>query len=486
VIAFWVVYGVLHAALRLGISSTLIIDDARANELTQTLALGYQVRQPPLYEWLLWCSQQVLGTGLPSHLLVRYSLIALFGIATFAAVRAAVKDDRWAAAASLSLAFAYPVGWTFHEWGTQTILLCIACMLTVQAALTFLERPSLGSAIFLGLAVALGLYAKLSYPLFLLALLFALLSIRETRAKLADARLLVSLAVAIIAVSPYVYWVISVHGDVVSDISTHLVASTQSHLSRAMRGLERLALGIPTHLLPWLMFVALLAPRAFLPARAGTPSASIAERMTLRTMIFAVVLAAIGIAALGATRIGARYMHPLLIIAPIYIFARVVRLSPGDDVLRRFAVLAVFVALVVLGVRFIAATDNPVTRMLDRALNLPFEELTAALKERGITEGTVLTPDVREAGNLRAFNPEFRVIAADSLRAERPPRRDSDARSCILLWAEWQNTRVKDVLERLKPAVVEVSIPAPDKGIIASRDGKWLIVRLDPQSDLCR
>jgi hypothetical protein len=71
VLLFWFVYGLAHAGLRLGVSRTLTIDDARANELTQTFAWGYQIRQPPLYEWLLWCVQQFLGPGIESHLFVR-------------------------------------------------------------------------------------------------------------------------------------------------------------------------------------------------------------------------------------------------------------------------------------------------------------------------------------------------------------------------------------------------------------------------------
>lgn len=163
---FWTVYGLAHASLRYGISHTLTIDDSRANELTQNFALGYQVRQPPLYEWILWCVQQVLGPGVGSHLFVRYSLIGLLGVATYGAVREAVKDERWAAVASFSLVLSYPIGWTFHEWATQTILLSIACMVTIQAAIRFFERPGVDAAVFLGFALALGFYSKFSYPLF--------------------------------------------------------------------------------------------------------------------------------------------------------------------------------------------------------------------------------------------------------------------------------------------------------------------------------
>ena len=43
-----------HALLRLFLSSTLTADDAREAVLAQTLQWGYQARQPPLYNWLVW------------------------------------------------------------------------------------------------------------------------------------------------------------------------------------------------------------------------------------------------------------------------------------------------------------------------------------------------------------------------------------------------------------------------------------------------
>jgi hypothetical protein len=44
-----VAYAIGHAALRVWISPVLNIDDAREAIFSQTLAWGYQPRQPPLY-----------------------------------------------------------------------------------------------------------------------------------------------------------------------------------------------------------------------------------------------------------------------------------------------------------------------------------------------------------------------------------------------------------------------------------------------------
>lgn len=483
IVLFWLVYGVAHAGLRLSVSRTLAIDDARANELTQNFALGYQVRQPPLYEWILWSVQQFLGPGLESHLLVRYSLIALLGLATFGAVREAVRDERWAVVASLSLVLSYPVGWTFHEWATQTIVLCIACMLTIHAALRFLERPGIGAAAFLGAALTIGMYAKFSYPLFLGGLVLAALSLPEARRRLLDARLLIAVAIVAIALSPYIYWVVMVEGDVAASVSEHLIKGVESHAERALYGLGRLALSIVLFLLPWIAIMALWAPPAFRRAPELAPPPSLAERLSFRTMVFAALIAAAGIALVGATNIAERYMHPILIIAPVFVFARVVRLAPGELRIRQFAAAALIAAPVILAIRFVAVTDNPLTERAGRALLLPYEELAEALAARGIS-GSVVSMSVREAGNLRAFLPHLRVIGEDSLRMIPPPTTKEN--DCAMIWTRGQGAKARSLADFDAGAVERIVIERRPSGLLASRGGTWFFVRLEPDAQACR
>jgi hypothetical protein len=482
VLAFWIVYGIAHAVLRLSVSRTLTIDDSRANELTQQLAFGYQIRQPPLYEWILWSVQQLLGPGLESHLFVRYSLIALIGVTTYGAVRAATKSERWAAAASLSLLFTYPVGWTFHEWATQTLLLCAGCMMTVHAAINFLERRGGRTAALLGGALAFGLYAKFSFPLMAGGLLLAAISIPEARRKLADWRLLIALGVLAALFAPYALWVLQVQGDVVADLSGHLINQQRSHVARAGYGLWRLVTSTVTFLLPWIAIVALLAPQAFMKPKAGGPAASLSERLVLRAMIFALLLAAIGIVASGATNIAARYMHPMLFIAPVYVFARIARLAPADAA-RNYAGLAVIFAVAILVIRLVGVTDNPLTRSAERALLMPYERLADTLAAKGLDRGTIATVSVREAGNLRAVMPGLRVTALDSLRVQRVPR--DTQRSCSFVWMDGQTDTVRRLVAGAAERAERIEI-VPQPGFFASRGGVWFLARLDPQSPACR
>ena len=487
VTTFWCLYGVSHASLRFVLSSTLSLDDGRENEILQSLSLGYQLRQPPLYEWLLWIVQQIVGTGLISHLLIRYVLIASLGVATFIATHTISRDNRWSAAASLSLILSYPVGWQFHEWATQTLLLSIACLLTLAAVIRFLDRPAWIAATFIGLAAGLGLMSKFSFLLFLGGMILAIVSIPATRARLADARLLLAAAIAVAMVSPYIWWLIAVRGDLVNMASERLTSSNQSHIVRSAIGLLRLAWSLPAFLMPWLAFVAVAAWPAFRPSGKSRAPAPLPERIVLRGMLFAAVLMAIGVLGFGANNIGERYMHPILITAPAYVFARIARIAPYEPHLRRLIGLVMIVMLVLFSIRVLAFTQNPLSRMAraeSQPFVIPFEGLARALKQRGIVDGTVVSPSARQAGNLRAFLPGLRGIAGDTSRFERPPRRASDARSCVMVW----NEKESDFARRISPTAasagerIEVAVPVIFRGI---RSGVWFLARLDPSTPAC-
>ena len=81
VVAFWLLWSLAFVLMLWAVSPGRTLQDALAAELLQGhLAGGYQLQNPPLYEWLLWGVQQVVGPGPLSYLILRYALIATTGI----------------------------------------------------------------------------------------------------------------------------------------------------------------------------------------------------------------------------------------------------------------------------------------------------------------------------------------------------------------------------------------------------------------------
>jgi len=494
--AFWIAYGLIHLLLRAYMSETLSLDDARANETAQGLALGYQVRQPPLYSWLLFGLQELIGTGLSGLVALRYAIVALIGMAAYGATFAACNDRRWAAAASLSLVLTYSVGWSFHEWATETMVMSVACFATLHAALRFLAEPSRARSIWLGLAVGLGLMSKFSYAVFLFALIFAVGTFPELRRRLVDTRLLLTLGIALAMTVPFVWWLVSVRGDLAGMASLHLIEAQRPYLQRVFLGIARLSWSLPFFLMPWLAIVAAIAWPAFRPGQQvpalcnaaegtgaiGTEVApSWPERLVLRTMLIGAVLMAAGIVAIGVTNIGERYMHPVLMIAPVYAFARMSRSLPGKPYLRRFVATALVAVLLLLVAR-VFSFENQLFGRPTRQHAQPFAGLAKALEQRGLTGGTIVTVSVRVAGNLRQFFPAARYVADDTQRLFRPARRASDEQSCVLVWHENENGRARMLAP--EPAAERIEIMAPAR-LRGSRRGVWFVARLDPHDRLC-
>ena len=63
VAAFWLLWCRAFVLMLWAVSRTTLQDALAAELLQGHLAGGYQLRNPPLYEWLLWAMQELVGSG---------------------------------------------------------------------------------------------------------------------------------------------------------------------------------------------------------------------------------------------------------------------------------------------------------------------------------------------------------------------------------------------------------------------------------------
>src|SRR5581483_5218756 len=115
VIGVALAYGLAYSILRLSLSDNLPQDDVTSNVLTQTLALGYVPRQPPLHEWLVWSVQRLTGPTLSSFLLIKYGMLAATVVFLYLAATRIFSDRRFAVLAGLSPFFLFQFAWNMHE-----------------------------------------------------------------------------------------------------------------------------------------------------------------------------------------------------------------------------------------------------------------------------------------------------------------------------------------------------------------------------------
>jgi hypothetical protein len=503
VLVFWATWCVAHVLARLSESSALVPDEARSSVFAQYFASGYSLQLPPIYAWVLWLTQELIGSNFFSNVALRYAVAASIGLAAYAAARVATDDRRLAAIASLSLIFIPHVGWTVHTMLTDTLILSIACFLSFTSLVAFIRRPSLGAAAVLGLSLASGMLAKWNFILFVVGLGVAAASLREARSSLRDPRLLVAVALALLCYFPYLHWVVSqLHTMlIVAQNTTTFSTGGHSYPIAVAIGFARLPLAIGQFLLP---FLALAGAAAWTQRHAlgVMPPGTLGERLAWRTLAATVAVAFVGIALTGATGVIDRYMHPVVILAPVAFFSTLARTLPSQRLMRSVASVSVLLAatIFVLVVVSPLATGMPFWRFYQF---WPYDRLATELEARGLAGATFVVPDIISAGNIRAFVPQARVIAIDYQvdRSFRPPASTLNLMRCVAIW--WQSSSSPDGSPlRWQPS--PLALPSQWSSVIAGRQAEfirvawrqppigqqrfaaWNLVELDPALAICK
>ncbi|WP_417688984.1 ArnT family glycosyltransferase [Roseibium sp.] len=414
IVALW---GLAHMLLRALMSPVLGTDDMFENILVQELHAGYVLRQPPLYEWLLWSIQQVTGPTIWSFLSLKYGLISLSALFLFLIARRAIPDVRLAALCVFSYSLFYQFGWNLHEGVTHTVVLVTACSASAWGFIRALETRSFSAYAIFGVAIGAGLLAKHSYPLFVLALLLTALSDRQWRGRLRPSGLIVSLLSAAVVYSPYLYWVLSEGLALMNEVAVTMgVRDASSHAFRAISGLGKLGfglLGFSVPLVPlvlalfWQRYAGRLEPRS--------EAVNGVARLCGRTVLVMIALTALLIVVTGATYVKERHMHPLLILLPIWLFADLARFEAG----RRWRWLTIVVigfALVALLARVPGLVVPDKTMCGGKCRHMkPYAGIQGELAALGAARATLVADDEYTGGNLRVLFPQARILARGRL-----------------------------------------------------------------------
>ena len=490
IVALW---GLAHLLLRALSTPVLGTDDMFENVLVQTLQPGYMLRQPPLYEWLLWSAQQVFGPTIWAALSVKYGLITLAALFLFLVARKAISDPRLAALCAFSYSLYYQFGWNLHEGVTHTVVLTTACAASAYFFIKALETGRLGFYLLFGAAAGAGFLGKHSYPLFALALFIAALSDPSWRKRIRIVGVVLVPVAAALVYSPYAYWILSEGLKLLSSVSETMGVTAQtSHALRAGEGLGKLAFGLLGFSVPLLPVLLLLFwPRYLGRVSANTTAVNDVARLCGRTVLTMIALTALMIAVTGATYVKERHMHPLMLLLPIYLFADLERFGFQKQWRWLGAVIIAVVAVAFLArVPGLLAPDKIWCGGKCRHMK-PYADLQAPLAELGAAEATLIADNGYTGGNLRVLFPNARVVTK-AIPASTAPRQ-----KCFFVWEEGDRQPEQSAKERYgKVSFGEPTVPLRAAYLTGNwphlwkdqgwRTTWWGVAELDPEHLLCR
>ncbi len=407
------VYSTLHVGFRLLASSVLGEDDVVDTILVQDLKVAYDTfpRQPPLYDWVLWGVQQVLGPGVESFLVIKYAaLTASAGFLYLAAYRV-MRDRLFAVLSVESLALIYQISWRFHEGFTHEVGAMVAVMATAWLLLRTIDAPGPGNAIGLGIAAGLGFLTEPPYAVFLISMLIAAGLQPGTRRQIFTPWLVLSLSLAALIASPYVAWVLSEESRM-----AWFFRPSSDYWNDALSGLMD-AIRSPIAYLSPLIFILPFVFPGFLRVAWGdlkglgrAPALGLERsRLVLQAALVAWMLAIIGAVAFGIEGLPSHVLMPLYLTSVIWLFD-VARRANGDSLhVGRFTRLALAIAVFA----FCARLANMF--VLDPVCNIcrwgvPYAGLGEEMRARGFGDGTIVSIDKDLSGNLRAVFPGSKVM----------------------------------------------------------------------------
>jgi Dolichyl-phosphate-mannose-protein mannosyltransferase len=501
VISIGLLYGLVYAGMRLAISPNLPQDDVTSNILAQTLEPGYVLKQPPLYEWMLWSLQRITGPSLSSFLILKYGLLT----ATFAFLYLVAKrifaDQRWAAIAALSPLLLYHIGWNLHEGVTQTMALICAVAASMWSFMRIAERGRSGDYVLFGAIVGLGLLSKYSFAGFLVVLLGAALLQPVLRARLLDWRLLLSVGAAALIAAPFVAWLIEGRHDLVAFYGSAMAPLAETNRLKATAiGLGKSIYAPLAFLFPLDLIVLVLFPGALREGwaaikRAVSPATFKGSEPDWRLLLLHITIGGFIVLIFGALVTGAthyleRYMHPFFLLTTLWLVGLV---EASGNPSRRLAVLATVllaVTVIVVPIRLRDALHAMGPDCSKCRIAVPYGGLADALRAHGFSTGTLIAADRHDAGNLRRLFPEARIVRIER-PAYAPPLRASDLTSKVaVVWRKGSDKRLpKETESEFNKIAGEVTV-APERVVVpwqpyppsaAERKWTWEIVVTDPK-----
>ncbi|MER9075336.1 glycosyltransferase family 39 protein [Mesorhizobium sp. M0904] len=422
------------------------IDDAEQLIYIPYLWAGYGGSQPPLYTWINWLAAHVFGTSIFTLKLVKYSVLFLAACSVFAAMRRFGYTKATAAAAMFGLFTIPQIVWESQRALSHSVAVVAFCSLLLLAMAYLLERRSMVAYAAFGLATAAAILAKYNDVFLVVALVAAVLSLREWRSVIFDPKFAISIAVAILVLAPTTYWSLMHPADLLSRGEKFGIDSQRGRMAAALVGAGKFIMGTFNFAVLPVLVSALAFGLAGFRFSEWHPKGPAREILLRRTLALGLAMLAILVLATGVTVVKDRWLLPVLFMLPPAIVATMERLTPRG----RNAQLLVIAAGAIIAVLLAPATwyvQINGTSGLSRMIRVDYPALYRQLTADGPVKTAI--SDGAWVGNLRLV--DEKLVALDQ---EVPNFEMLMQEPAVLVWLDRDDPRPV-ILEQLKAAGYE-------------------------------
>lgn len=472
-------YSLVHSVLRMLATDTIAQDDVVGNVLAQVLAVGYIVRQGPLYDMALWFVQQVTGPYLIGFLILKYAFLIATTAFIYLSARRILNSQFWAGLTACSLSLFFQLGWNIHEGVTHTAALMCFIAASFWAFTRIAQDGGWQNYILFGVFLGCGFLSKHTFGVFVFLLFTASLLQKPLRQKIFHPLMLLSLAVALILMTPYLLWLIDRLTELQSTAKLAVGLNNQTYVERILVGLPVVLKGPFGFMIPLILVLPVLFPN-FLKTVWQTiraPYTRVQDKPDLERLVYHMTIAAvlallIALFAFGIWRFKERYLHPFFLISVIGLMALAMHSAPSIPQIKRFLGVMVLTGVIVLGFRaanfWIGEPFCGPCRQL-----VPYHGVADALRKKGFETGTLIAGFRFTGGNMRKHFPNTRIINLSNPYFV-PPRREAykdQAQDLAVVWRVRHQsdldtnipTYIQNELNRLKvtniPPVETVKVP---------------------------
>lgn len=425
-------YCIVHLILRLALSPIYSLDEAEQVQFAQSLEWGYRFRHPPLITWMVWATQAVFGLDRLAFFALKYLLMAAGYAFLFLAARRLLKDTRLATLATASYTLIYAMGYLAHIDLMHTIVLTTMLAACLFVAVRAIEERKLTDYAWLGLVIGLGLLSKYLFVFLPVALIVVALAWPALRRRVRWDGVAIAVGIAAVIIAPFAVWVLT-HDYSFIDLGRTVTGATTTGPAAWLQGLVGLAEALIMFPMPLLAIFVAVFPASLVALVRKTPETAEHRRLLALTMVFATVALACALLMVDATALRERWLHPVLLPLPIYLFLLLKDAPPS-----RVRVLGFF--WIIIAVAAGAAAMRMVTYTIEAdgcrecRQHAPFAALAEQLRGHGFEGGTIYVDNHFVGGNLRAEFPASRVLEAGYPPSIFPD--DPRGGQCLLIWRQ--------------------------------------------------